>query len=382
MLGMVIGGIMIAAGAFLTLVPPFFIGPILFVGGLIIGMRGMTKTAVTGAKLTSSALSAVASSGTQNATRDAVAVSGNDYNRAKWATLLEVDAQIREAADSVGRFGDSYVEQLAYKYLSVDDKSYLPTIVDNILSAAKSDALRAEAAKEEEARKYAAQIEQERETSLRRRATARRLAPMAGVAIAVVAVGMIVYENFFRTEFPDSDLSAAKVWESEESAVLFLLHQAEAGVTQPTFHVRWTGSGPSVEFHAFWSEGKPHFVSLTAKKIGLCKYLVDTKEEGGESQETIDINKIVTVEKGSQDKDARFPVFIKGSVDDFYCIKQRVNSLTKDIECGGHPYPRGPACRKDYKCPANYNPMVVSYLPRTYPDRVISAYNFLRSKCS
>lgn len=369
---------MLAAGVILTLVPPFFIGPILFVAGLFIGIRGMTKTAVTGVKLTSSAVSALAGQESRNASEQVAAASGQDFNRAKWSTLLEVDPEIREAADEVGKLGPRYVEQLAYKYLSVDDKSYLPAIVDSIVRAAKDDQLRDEAAKQEQAREHAALLEREREQSLRQRAMFKRYAPIVGGCVAIVVAAGIIFQNFIRTTFPDSDLSAPKVWGSEEAAVLFLLRQADAGVTDPAFHSRWTSSGPTAELHGEWSDGKPHFEKLSVTKTASCKYSMTSTTDQKKTTMTVDISKMVAAEKGNGYRGLGTAIILKGSVDEFYCTQDDVSGSS----CGGAPYPRGEACRKDYKCPKDYNPMIVWELPETYPDRMISAYRYLRSKCS
>lgn len=69
------------------------------------------------------------------------------YDVKKWQALLEVDDDVAIAAETVRKFGETHVDDLADKYLALNDKSYLPKLVSNILkraNVASEDAARTE----------------------------------------------------------------------------------------------------------------------------------------------------------------------------------------------------------------------------------------------
>ena len=54
----------------------------------------------------------------------------------RWQALIDVDPDIRAAAGRVRSFGPQYEEQLAEKYLALNDKSALPALVARTLESA------------------------------------------------------------------------------------------------------------------------------------------------------------------------------------------------------------------------------------------------------
>jgi len=387
MFGMIIGGIMVAAGVFLTLVPPFFIGPILFVAGLIIGFRGMTKTAVTGVKLAASATSAIAARDQSSTNQYLACGAAPSRDQVKWATLLEIDPDLKSAAETVGAFGPEYVDQLATKYLAVESKSYLPAIVDSVVAHAKHLAAEQALIREEDERNRIAHQENVREQQFlaaerqkRRRASLLKWGPIVAGIIAVTLGGFFVYDRLTREHFDPSDLSGPKTWDSEEAAVLFMMEQAEAGVTDIDSQLRWQKEGEKLTLHGRHVRGGKQFSrSVSAKKPGACKYELTNQYDGGKPYtETIDVSKTISAEQLGKGSLTR--VALKGSVDEFYCTR----SFEGFARCGGNPADRESACSKTYpECPKNINPRtVLQWFPEDYAARVISAYQFLRSKCS
>lgn len=152
---------MVVMGAFLTFVPPFFLGPIIFIAGLYVGTRGMFATAVTGVKLTKFASSAITARNSPNdgsgvkpdypgqhdnrATPTNLTVAAPipaktaSYDEKKWEVLLQVDNEIAQAADKLRPFGERYVDELAETFMTLNDKSYLPAIVLKIADKAQLD---------------------------------------------------------------------------------------------------------------------------------------------------------------------------------------------------------------------------------------------------
>lgn len=87
------------------------------------------------------------------------------FDQKKWAALLTVDADIAAAAEQVRPLGVSYVNELADTYLALNEKSYLPTIVSNILEKAKRASEVKESEEEKLAKEMAAKAENRREFS-------------------------------------------------------------------------------------------------------------------------------------------------------------------------------------------------------------------------
>ena len=63
-------------------------------------------------------------------------------DKAKWKALVEYDPDISRIANALFPYGQKYVDQLATGYLALNDKEYLPMIVQKILATAKDDAAR------------------------------------------------------------------------------------------------------------------------------------------------------------------------------------------------------------------------------------------------
>ena len=69
--------------------------------------------------------------------------SGDDYDRRKWQALLKYDPEIAKVANKLRELGDEWVDEFAKSYLAINDKSYLPTIVNQIIvDARKQEAAR------------------------------------------------------------------------------------------------------------------------------------------------------------------------------------------------------------------------------------------------
>jgi hypothetical protein len=57
----------------------------------------------------------------------------------RWSALVEVDAEIAAAAREARSLGHGYEDMLAQKYLALNDKSYLPNLLETIRAAAKAE---------------------------------------------------------------------------------------------------------------------------------------------------------------------------------------------------------------------------------------------------
>lgn len=72
---------------------------------------------------------------------DATPVSnGASYDQGKWATLVRYDAEISKLVEVLQPYGQKYVDELAAAYLALNDKAYLPMIIDKIVASARHDA--------------------------------------------------------------------------------------------------------------------------------------------------------------------------------------------------------------------------------------------------
>lgn len=63
-----------------------------------------------------------------------------EYDWKKWQALVEYDPDIKAAAQSLEPHGQKYVDQLAEKYLALNDKAFLPQIREKLLAAAAAEA--------------------------------------------------------------------------------------------------------------------------------------------------------------------------------------------------------------------------------------------------
>jgi len=62
------------------------------------------------------------------------------YDLKKWQALLHYDADIKRVADALAPYGQRYLDQFAEAFMAINDKNYLPQIIQTILSTAKTDA--------------------------------------------------------------------------------------------------------------------------------------------------------------------------------------------------------------------------------------------------
>ncbi|MEI9929180.1 MAG: zinc ribbon domain-containing protein [Rhizomicrobium sp.] len=68
-----------------------------------------------------------------------IAASAPGYDRAKWQALVQYDSDISSAADTVRSFGQMWVDELGASYMALNDKSYLPGIVEKVTARAKAE---------------------------------------------------------------------------------------------------------------------------------------------------------------------------------------------------------------------------------------------------
>jgi len=105
---------------------------------------------------------------------------GVQFDRAKWNALVQYDKDIASMAEKLRPLGQKWLDEFAFAFLALNDKQYLPSIEQKIMSAAK-----AEAEEKERLRRYweeekkavsAAEIRQaqERKEQQERLAEARR----------------------------------------------------------------------------------------------------------------------------------------------------------------------------------------------------------------
>jgi hypothetical protein len=62
------------------------------------------------------------------------------YDPRKWNALILYDPDVKRIADALAPYGTKYLDQFAEAFLAINDKNYLPQIVQTILETAKSDA--------------------------------------------------------------------------------------------------------------------------------------------------------------------------------------------------------------------------------------------------
>ncbi len=73
-----------------------------------------------------------------------------NFDEKKWLALLEVDDELSNAASALRPFGSQYVEDLAEKYLILNDKTYLSTLVEKIKARAVIETEKEQAEREED----------------------------------------------------------------------------------------------------------------------------------------------------------------------------------------------------------------------------------------
>lgn len=66
----------------------------------------------------------------------------SSFDLQKWNALVEYDADIKRIVDALAPFGQKYVDEFAQAFMALNDKKYLPQIIEKILATAKADAAR------------------------------------------------------------------------------------------------------------------------------------------------------------------------------------------------------------------------------------------------
>lgn len=61
------------------------------------------------------------------------------FDRAKWNALLQYDEEIRAAAEKIKSLGPKWLDELAQSYLALNDKTYLPSLVEKIANRADAE---------------------------------------------------------------------------------------------------------------------------------------------------------------------------------------------------------------------------------------------------
>lgn len=86
---------------------------------------------------------AMAGSSTQTSV---VTGTNGSYDASKWQALVEVDTEIAAEVKRISLYGQSYVDDLAQKYLAISDKNYLSQIANQIAIRADMDLANQQAA--------------------------------------------------------------------------------------------------------------------------------------------------------------------------------------------------------------------------------------------
>ena len=66
-------------------------------------------------------------------------LTAEDYDRAKWHALLKYDGDIARVAERLNVLGQHRVDEFAKAYLAINDKSYLPIILEKIIAQARKE---------------------------------------------------------------------------------------------------------------------------------------------------------------------------------------------------------------------------------------------------
>jgi len=151
------------------------------------------------------------------------------YDAAKWKALLEYDKDVAAVADEVRPLGEHWLDELAASFLALNDKHYLPEILDKIRSRAEAERFErverdverdaARAQRDAEYRQRQAQLADARKA--RRAEWYRRLwgSPtgkrvMSSVVILAVVTGAVVT---WRVNLPPPRPTDAILWSGSPS---------------------------------------------------------------------------------------------------------------------------------------------------------------------
>jgi hypothetical protein len=64
------------------------------------------------------------------------------YDLVRWNALVQYDADIKRIVEALAPFGQKYIDEFAQAFMALNDKNYLPQIIEKILATAKADATR------------------------------------------------------------------------------------------------------------------------------------------------------------------------------------------------------------------------------------------------
>jgi hypothetical protein len=80
--------------------------------------------------------------GNSSSTRSQNPTVSVSYDRQKWSVLKEIDPEIAAAASQVAIHGKRYEEDLAERYMTLGDKTYLNSIVEHVLQRQREEDVR------------------------------------------------------------------------------------------------------------------------------------------------------------------------------------------------------------------------------------------------
>ena len=64
----------------------------------------------------------------------------HSFDEERWKSLVENDPDLSSLVSILAPYGQKYVDQLARAYLVLNDKVYLPIIIEQIVTSARKDA--------------------------------------------------------------------------------------------------------------------------------------------------------------------------------------------------------------------------------------------------
>jgi hypothetical protein len=111
------------------LMPPFFNG-----AGLLFLLLGC------GISITRSDRTFGAQTQVSSGSRPPDQFNSEGYDLKKWNALIQYDPDLKRISDALTPYGQKYLDQFAQAFLAINDKNYLPQIVQTILETAKVDA--------------------------------------------------------------------------------------------------------------------------------------------------------------------------------------------------------------------------------------------------
>jgi hypothetical protein len=66
-------------------------------------------------------------------------VEGPNFDQNKWNALVKYDPDIKRIVEALSPYGPKYIDQFATAFMALNDKNYLPQIIQDILATAKAD---------------------------------------------------------------------------------------------------------------------------------------------------------------------------------------------------------------------------------------------------